>query len=275
VVPRAGSYRDLFIWRYTKGSRGEADYLLLMQDRTGGFPVRFVLLSATGAVFNNATVSTAAYEDLGADNLASPEPPTLPNGSNLDFNIAAVPIDFQFRGHFNRLMFGFGMQVASNVAEPEEPPADNEGKWTELYQTTRGSNHVVVEQSDPTDLDAGGGQTLAFNVQEWQRLIYMHLGVMLLKDAPFGMGPRAYARFGWYNTPHAFDLTGHIGLTEEPTFGKKEYKGRVVPILDADLYAGVMIPFGRSLMCSDYVNGRCKPRILPVLGMTLGAGFTF
>ena len=134
-------------------------------------------------------------------------------------------------------MFGFGMQIATNITgEGVGGDEDNQGKWTEVYQTNPGSNHVVVEPEDPTQVSAGGPQP-AFNVQEWQRLLYVHLGVMLLKDAPYGTGPRGYLRFGWYNAPHAFDLTGHIGITEEPTFGKKEYKGRVMPIVDVDFYA--------------------------------------
>jgi hypothetical protein len=269
AIPRLGSARDVYVWRYDR----TAGTLELMIDRNRGFPVRFAVLSSVGMVFNGATISGDKITELKeADPAAATTESPLQGTSISDFfspDLAAVPVDFQLRGHFNRLMFGFGVQLGSNVADEKK----GGGKWRERYQTQdpeEGAKHIVVQEVEPDEFDPGGGYVEAFKELEWQRLIYGTLGVVLLKDAPFGMGPRGYVRVGWYNAPHAIDLTGHIGITEEPSFGKKEYKGRVAPLLDADFFAGAMIPFGDSL----YIVGG-KPTVLPTFGFTVGTGFTF
>jgi hypothetical protein len=146
---------------------------------------------------------------------------------------------------------------------------------------------MVVKRPDPAaevddlvDPDAATTVEEVYRELAWSRLIYGQLGVVLLKDAGAGIGPRGYLRVGWSNAPHVIDLTAHIGMTEDPSFGKKDYKGRVVPLIDLDLYSGMLIPFGQSLLFEtlkdeeDPSKGYIVP-IRPAFGFTLGAGFSF
>lgn len=280
AVPWAGSAYDAYVWRWDK----DAAQLVLQEDRNGGFPVRFVALTGVGIGFNGVTVSSEDAEQLvsaqaesGPADVTPPDLTALAKGMT-DLKMASVPVDFQLRGHFNRFMFGFGVQLASNVDEA------NGGEWRERYQVEKG-NMVVARPdgsedplADPVDPSTIGSEVL--HIEKWSRLVYGTLGVVALKDATFGIGPRAYARFGWYNLPHAFDLTGHIGLTEDPSFGKKDHKGRVVGLIDLDLFAGALLPFGQTLLNTEYKDPTdpskgYKVGVRPTFGFTVGGGFSF
>ena len=276
AIPKLGSVRDLYIWRYDRTSAT----LHLLLDRNKGFPVRFAALASAGMGFSGGSLDTSTLEEASNVSPEDVQGGALPSvGVNpedlLQLDPAYVPIDFQLRGHFNRLMFGFGLTFGKNIA----PNAD--GVWTERYQTD--GNLVVrsvpAQGADPLlDPDASEFEQ-ALMQRDFNRLIYGFIGVVLLKDAPYGMGPRAYLRFGGMNAPHVLDISGHIGITEEPTFGKRTYRGRVIPILDLDLYAGAWIPYGDTLLRDTSAtpddDGNFPVLVLPNLGFTLGVGFTF
>ena len=80
----------------------------------------------------------------------------------------------------------------------------------------------------------------------WQRLAFLGVGVVMGKNAAIGFGPRALFRTGWYNTPHAVDLTGHLGWSAQAPFSKKA-NGRVRPLVDLNLFGGAMVPFRDSI----------------------------
>jgi hypothetical protein len=85
-----------------------------------------------------------------------------------------------------------------------------------------------------------------------------------MKDAAIGFGPRGAVRVGWYNVPHAYDLTFHVGLSEEAPIGAST--GRVRPVVDVDFFAGMMFPFETTLQTI---------KVLPTFGTTVSAGITF
>ena len=109
------------------------------------------------------------------------------------------------------------------------------------------------------------------NTASWNRLIYGTLGVVLLKHAPLGIGPRAYLRFGAYDLPHAFEITGHVGATYDPSFGKNPPTKRFSALIDFDVYAGAAIPYAPTV----YHDERGVPATAAALGFSLGAGFSF
>jgi hypothetical protein len=172
-----------------------------------------------------------------------------------------------------------------------------EGPWTGLYQTNSGSsedgNPRFSEDSDPVDVTltttTTGGATAQTTEQvtvpvdvlrerTWQRLVFLGVGVMLGKNAGIGLGPRGYIRTGWYNAPHAVDLTGHLGFTGQIPFGK-EPTGRVRPIADADFWGGALLPYRDSLFTNGQSNGNGDDLKIgkPIVnfGATLSAGLTF
>jgi hypothetical protein len=276
VIPKLGSVYDVYIWRWEP----ETGQLRLWLDVNRGFPVRFALLAGGGVIFNGATINQSALDsltDLNPSEVQQGINPQLDTAQGLiQLQAASIPIDFQFRGHFNRLMFGMGVQFGKNITP------DQNGNWVEKYQV--GDDNYVVDV--PPAEDTGGDLVdpdppqfrQQFNRKEWNRLVYAQLGVFLLKNAGFGLGPRGFLRFGWTNLPHAWDLSAHIGFTEDPSFGKKEIKGRVVPLIDLDVFAGVILPFGQTLLERQVPNSdppEFRPTPLPNLGFTLNTGFTF
>lgn len=284
AVPRVGSPYDTLVWRYDR-VRARLDLVI---DRNRGFPIRFALLSSAGMAFNGMTASTEQLQTTVSTADPSAPPASLADTLGNDLTsllkptAASVPIDFQLRGHFNRFMFGFGLQFGKNITGVE----NGGGAWRERYQI-KGEGRAY----EPTDSTASycdpdelllGTPCESLKELQWQRLIYGTVGVVLLKDAGAGIGPRGYVRFGWYNAPHAFDVSGHIGFTEDPTFGKKEYKGRIMPLIDLDLFAGALIPFGDTLFRGtrrvtprgENSSGRA-PQVLPNFGFSFGAGLSF
>jgi hypothetical protein len=96
-------------------------------------------------------------------------------------------------------------------------------------------------------------------------------------NASIGFGPRIYFRTGWYNAPHAADLSGHIGWTAKSPTSKKA-TGRVRMLLDIDLYGGAMVPYRDSVFTAGE-NGNGKPKKLgkamPNFGFVASVGMTF
>ena len=102
--------------------------------------------------------------------------------------------------------------------------------------------------------------------------LYLGTGIVLLRDAGIGFGPRFAARFGWTNIPHAFQTTGHFGWAFQPPI--PEAGGRVRPLVDVDLRGGVAIARERSLQ-RDLAAVSDEGNVMPVFGITAGLGLTF
>jgi len=273
AIPDGGSTapNKIFMWRWdrTDGS------LVKVLDDTGGFPVRFAILFGTGLTFNTATYTPPNPSDLAqatADN-------TGPGGQELDglqsaldsakaeprLDPAALPLMYHLRAHYGWLMMTTGIEYSVNLVPGK--------RWSELYYTNPHDLTETVEREVTVD-----GETRLQPVEvdilrrrDWQRLVFLGVGGVIGKNRAAGFGPRGYLRTGWYNLPHAVDLTGHVGMAFKGPW-KKDTTGRVRPLLDTDFWGGAMIPFRSSVLIDD---GNKLGAPLPTFGATLTAGTTF
>ena len=183
------------------------------------------------------------------------------NQSNSSDFIAGVPIGFELRAHFLRLMINFGVKGTigigvdeddvSGAANGEDDPAgeatlDDLKVWTDYCQANGACE------------DNGVYRSLSIN-----RTIYTGIGFMLGKNAAAGYGPRATLQVGFTNAPHTVDITLHPGYTMKAPL--KGFEGRIRPILDAELFGGVLIPYGETSFSSPMWQ----------FGLAVGAGTTF
>jgi hypothetical protein len=233
AVPPAGNPNKTYLWRFDHAS----GTLFKVLDDTGGFPVRFALMVGSGAIFSGATLGEPGVDPTDF------EPPTGGDVSDLiKPTMSAIPVEYQLRAHYIRLMAMFGMQWGVSIS----------GDYIDFYQV---NDNSVRDASDQE----------AFKTRGTNTLIYGGVGFMLGKEAPNGFGWRGYIRSGLYNVPHAVDLTLHGGTTIEAPFSSSS--GRVRPIIDADAYGGVMIPV-KSTLLSDTA-------VIPTFGVSAAAGLTF
>jgi hypothetical protein len=288
AVPRYGSTSPgrIFLWRWDR----ERAQLFLVQDNTGGFPVRFAALLGAGISFNSATLQYPDDEQL-QNAVQEPPPPgqQLDVASTIDgalpipqFTPEGLPIFYQLRGHYNRVFMGAGLQYKVNLM-------GEDNKFRDYFQTKTRDGQYAIKFADPDTGTGTGGTTatptgtadeqvpqVVFRELALQRLVYGTIGVMLGRDAGVGFGPRGYLRYGWYNAPHAVDLTLHLGVSSKaPGSSKDEARsGRVRALLDLDFFGGMLLPFRDSFFLRDegfMVVG--KP--IPTFGFTAGAGLTF
>lgn len=241
AVPEAGSVHKIFLWKWVP----DQGTLIRINDNTGGFPVRFVGLAGAGMAFNGASVKdpvtqfiTEAEEpitDLGAFQTEL--------GSLFDLQASAVPFGYELRGHYNRLMVSVSMEAAASLQDG----------WREIANTRTAGHSVSPDGEVTTDrillTETGDNylRTLPYvKENSLQRGLFATVGGVLGPDAAYGFGPRAALRFGHYNAPHSLDLTAHLGWSIVLTGAKKEEEpdSRVHGILDTDLYAGAIVPYG-------------------------------
>ncbi len=310
VVPERGSTAPgrLFLWRWNP----ILGQLTLVRDNTGGFPIRFAALASTGVAFGTVDYTKPDPTELEASvGEEAGAPPNVPQridqfAGGLAPIIDGVPIDWQLRGHYNRLMMSVGLQYKIGFGGPEEP------SFVDAYQIDKGEDVAVQPAQVPcpdgeggddfaelnadqqaecrgtgTQSDSGNNyttQVLALRERQIQRLVYMTIGVVLKRDASSGFGPRGYLRFGWTNAPHAVDMTAHVGYTARIGRSDAENKkdedrgGRVRAILDVDFFGGVLAPYRSSIYMAPY-DGTNKflfvGKPFATFGFTVGAGMTF
>lgn len=278
--------RNIYLWRWDRVTAS----LQKVLDDTGGFPVRFVGLVSAGMIYNGATYERPDPAKAVDQQALNPDDPTAGLDAAKGFadppkpTLAAIPVGYHLRGHYNRLMVTTGIEFAANI----------QGGWSEMYQTQswrspenrlQKDTPTTIMIDDPNcDPNYNGGKecdkvpfdtTVKENVLkelQWQRLVFVGAGVVLGRNAAIGFGPRGYIRTGWYNAPHALDLTLHLGHAAIAPFAKQA-TGRVRPILDADLYGGVIIPFRDSVFVEEDKIFAKKP--LLTAGATVSAGLTF
>lgn len=271
AVPETGNPNKVWIWRYDRNSA----QLNLVGGGPDGFPVRFALVSSVGLLFNGAqvTVDTSldageaeATQDVGnfttADGLRSRVDKDLKN--------AAIPVTFALRGHYNRLMVELGAEFGYN--------SDDDGLWVERYYLPKHQSEydtIVARPGGDDGVDSNGDPVEAYHYTEWNRYMYMGVGVVLGRDAGLGFGPRFALKSGWTNLPHAWQTTGHFGWAYQPPIG--EFGGRFRPLVDADFRGGVSLAAKNSLqrdIASDETLDE-EGIVMPVFGLTAGIGFTF
>lgn len=289
AVPKLGSTAPgrIFLWRWDR----DRAQLFLVQDNTGGFPVRFAAMFGAGLAFSGATLTYPTQEELEA---AAGEPPDPEQGVDItqvddlltpEFTAEGAPIFYQLRGHYNRIFMGVGLQYKLSLTG---------AKFADAYQVESQKGHAAIQYQEPL-LGVTGTRgaitpsgstpvddpllvpTVVLRERTLQRHVYMLLGLMLGRDAGVGFGPRGYIRFGWYNAPHALDITAHLGMTSHVPGSKKddERTGRVRGLLDFDVFAGPMLPFRDSLFMSAEAGLFRVGAPLLTFGFTAGAGLTF
>ncbi len=236
ALPDAGNTNRILIWRWDRPSAT----LQKVLDNTGGFPVRFAVIGGTGIVFSGASVAV----DQGAVEAPEGTLPTevTPPSATPTLAPAGVPFNLQMRAHLSRLMLVWGIEGSLNIT--------GNSTWQELYQV----------DGDGAAIDEDGN--LAIKSRKFNTLGYGGIGVVLMKDAAVGIGPRGYVRFGGYNLPHAFDITGHLGMTLQGPLGGD---GRIRSLIDVDGFGGVVLPYGDSLMSGP----------APTFGLVASIGITF
>lgn len=275
AVPQYGNPNRVWVWRYDRPSAN----LQLVGGGADGFPVRFAIVAMGGVMYNDAV--PAFNKDVTDETLAeqTSAPGTLPgveDVAELELNPAYVPVNFELRGHYNRLMVAIGAEFGFN--------ANADSVWVEKYFLP-GNEDAEVSQLEPveveTDEDLDGdpdtvdtvteyrGKTLLYNRAAINRNLYLGASVVLGRDAGIGFGPRIGARIGWSNVPHALQTTAHVGWAFAPP-GVKALGDRVRPFVDVDGRVGVAWPFTNSL--AHYTD---PVTVAPVFGLVAGVGTTF
>lgn len=285
AVPEGGNPNKVWIWRYDRASA----MLNLVGGGPDSFPVRFALVASAGFMFNGATLS---YDTtLGEDDAEVPGLDSVRSRADKDLENAFLPVNLEFRAHYNRLMVDLGAEFGYNTAD--------DSVWVERYYlpTHQGDYDVVVARPDGEEMyDDNGDLVEAYHMTNWNRYLYMGVGYVMGRDAGLGFGPRLALRTGWTNLPHAWQTTGHFGWTYQPPVG--EFGKRFRPLVDADFRGGVSVAAKNSLQrdTACYSNpdrAGCESVdventdeattaklddegiVMPVFGLTAGIGFTF
>ncbi len=277
AVPEKGNPNKMYVWRYVK----EAAHLRLVAGGGDNFPVRFAFVFSPGMMWNGASVdvdtdlSDETTIDLSQNGISSRFDESLKN--------AYVPFNFELRLHYNRLMVNFGAEFGLNTA--------SESHWIERYYLPKheGAVNPTAVYCKRTDMEKYGpirlsllegdppeqpcSNTEQYHITNWNRYIYMGIGGVFGRDAGIGFGPRLQWRNGWTNLPHAWQSTFHFGWAVQPPFG--DFKKRFRPLFDADLRAGFALAATNSIQREIARNSEDEGVVMPVFGMSLGAGFTF
>ena len=275
AVPQYGNPNRVWVWRYDRPSAN----LQLVGGGADGFPVRFALVVTGGIMYNDATPAFA--EDFVTDSLedqatAPGEIPGVDDVVDIQLNPTYIPVNIEFRVHYNRLMVALGSEFGFN--------ANDESVWVENYYLPKNLDAEVsqlkeVDNSEDTDGDGTisedeeditfVGERLLYNRQTINRNLYLGTSVVLGRDAGIGFGPRLGMRIGGTNVPHALQTTAHVGWAFQPP-GIKALGDRVRPFVDVDGRVGASWPFANSL-----AHGKEAITVAPVFGIVAGIGSTF
>ena len=285
AVPEKGNPNKTYVWRYVR----DAGHLRLVYAGGDGFPVRFAFVFSSGAMFNGA--STSFDSDVSDENEipGTLSPDAVTGRFDNAFKNAFMPFNLELRAHYNRMMVSFGWEFGLNTRDGQD--------WIERYYLPKHqSDHYPTavycprtSNSPPGPIKSAYGCEDAelFHVTHWNRHIYLGLGGVFGRDAGIGFGPRIQWRNGYTNLPHAWQSTLHFGWSVMPPMG--EFTKRFRPVLDADFRGGfslaAMNSIQRNLARGDNnLDGNVNDAdgepsgegvIMPVFGLTIGAGFTF
>jgi len=295
AVPKEGNPNKVYLWRY--------DRVSATLQRVGGgdddFPVRFAVQLSGGLEY--LALPTAAYnapeEGEVASQAASGDFAIDPlDGFEIGATPGVIPLTFEVRGHYNRLMLGWGAEAGFNIA-----PEEDDRFFVENY-ILPGTEDGIVYDNDPDDenydypeegesfetagssedgdgaggdgKDASADWTVALHRETVNRTLYLTGGVVLGRDAGIGLGPRIAMRVGWSNVPYALVTTAHFGWNFAIPL-KKPIGPRVRPFVDVDGRAGAQWFFVPSRSWQSINEATDSPvPIAPVLAITAGIGTT-
>lgn len=242
AVPIAGNPNNPGIWRVDR----RTGLLQKVLDEGGSFALRMAGLFRVGAGMSNQTHPDFHKKDL----------------------LANVPLAIEMRAHFLRLMVKFGVRGTLGIGVSAEdanslnptPSEDDEEELDPLGDKTPDDLKAFI------DYCQGGGQCEANGIVRslaMSRTIYTGVGFMLGQNAAAGYGPHASIQVGFTNAPHTIDITVNPGYTmKAPLSG---FEGRLRPILDAEIFGGVLIPYGETKYSSPMWQA----------GLSVAAGTTF
>jgi hypothetical protein len=293
AVPKEGNPNKVWVWRYDRSTAN----LQLVGGGNDGFPVRFAAVVSAGIMYNGATPSFDSSQitetpngNVSADDLENNDPVGDLIQANKDdpsvaLNAAYIPLNFELRGHYNRLMVSMGIEGGFNTGGSEHT-----SKWAENYWLP---GHIFAdvakldkrEATPGVDADGDGkydgpddtpptyeyvGEQKLYHTSMINRDLYMGVAVVIGRDAGIGFGPRIGMRVGWTNIPHALQTTAHVGWTLAAPLIKPP-GNRIRPLLDIDGRIGASWPFQNSIEFDDTKLVTIKP----VFGITGGVGTTF
>ncbi len=265
AVPQYGNPNRTYVWRYDRTSSN----LSLVGGGADAFPVRFVASAGVGVLYNDAV----PVYDVDPDRPPSAQS-TDPLGdlvsNNFDADVKltplAVPLDLQMRLHYDRLVAGFGFEVAFNTGG-----SSGDAQWVERYPTP-GHDEATILAADVNDTDDDGDKdekVPAYYETAVARSSYLSLGYAFGQDANIGFGPRTMLRLAFSNVPRAFQPSAHVGWTMPPPLVKSRVSDRVRPFVDIEGRFGLVLPFEGSLAWTEDFTFR------PVFGLTGAVGTTF
>jgi hypothetical protein len=270
AVPQYGNPNRVWVWRYDRPSAN----LQLVGGGADGFPVRFAAVVMGGIMYNDAHIAKNADFETDALEGQATNPgdvPGIDDAVDVDLFPTYVPVNFEFRIHYNRLMVALGAEAGFNT--------NAEAVWVERYFLPGNLDAEVAQlraEDSGEDNDGDGvsdarlvGDKLLYNKQTVNRNLYMGASAVLGRDAGIGFGPRLGARVGWTNVPYALQTTAHLGWAFQPP-GVKGLGDRVRPFVDVDGRAGLSWPFATSLS-----HGADAVTVEPVFGIVAGVGSTF
>lgn len=293
AIPYAGSTASnkIMLWRWDPAKGG----LVRVEDNTGGFPIRFALIGGTGVTFAGARYLPPTEDQLtqvatSGASVGATDPLFVAGAlDNFSLNAAGIPFNVQLRGHYGRLMIPVGLQYTLGVQKDNSPGANgpdgyDDMKWRDSFQAwNKGEEdyiHYNMLACDTVTTPTGTGTDAATTTQlqcsqvlrarMFQRLAYTGVGVVLGRKASIGYGYRGWIRTGWYNAPHAVDITGHLGLAANPLLKKPD--GRANPVLDLDFWGGGIVPFRDSVYVAP---GKKTGPFQPLFGFQALVGSTF
>lgn len=266
AVPKEGNPNKVWVWRWDRSTAT----LQLVAGGNDGFPVRFAIIASGGVMFNSLSIGYDPAKVLkGPDGEItagdpSAEATAAKDAISFDNEPAMIPLNFELRGHYNRLMVAIGGEFGFNP-KPDEAP------WIERYYINgyKKDEVDVVKENCNRDETLHGQCPEIFNNVSVNRDLYLGVAVVMGRDAGLGLGPRLGTRVGWTNVPHAVQWTGHFGWTFDMP-GVGTLGERVRPFLDADARAGVSLPLANSI---NLDGGEFKPGL--VYGLMGGIGTTF
>ena len=280
AVPKTGNPNKVWVWRFDPSTTS----LNLVESGKEEFPVHFVATMGTGALYSGAMVSFDEPDPAGVaeGGISSP--------LSLDTVTANIPFVFDFRAHYTRFMVEMGIEFGLNMSE---------GGWTEYYQTPgrvedeNGNKNLIGNNADIVTVlmdencmgyrkNAAEGEAHrtgnpsdctiyqeTYHTATFSQNRYIGLGYLFGRDAAFGYGLRAGARWGFVNMPKSWATTAHLGYTHPLQMYK--ISKRITPVIDADLRAGTMISRPRNLSRD---LGKIRG-VEPIFGFTITAGSTF
>ncbi len=269
AVPQFGNPNKTWIWRYDRKMAN----LSLVGGAGDGFPVRFAVLLSSGIMYNDAAIS---FDDSVSQTEAESQYIDVRDHVELETAAGELPINFELRGHYNRLMVNVGIEAGLNLA------GESDG-WVEYYQFGKNNDDTTAltgcryvdsgttddEGNKVYEWDCSGEIYEVYNQQMFNRTLYFGSAVVLGRNAGLGFGPRIGFRVGWKNIPHGIQPTLNLGWALQPPM--PEGGERVRPLVDIDLRGGVQVVTQNSLAIPDGENYK----IYPVFGMTVGVGTTF